>query len=165
MKNYQLSEDEVVLFKGFGALKDKRGVTEIILTNHNIVFVTRYKKFLSEEEVNIETYPLEDIKMYQGVPQVKTKGAITEIYLRTTEKEYQFDSRLDIHKFMSALMKLFTGKTAVERGAEKVKSSIKLVDDTLGIDSVHMVGDAVKDGVAGKVSKGFNKVIGKMFKK
>lgn len=164
MENYKLKENEVVLYKGEITLADKKGNTQLILTNLNIVFITKNKKLFTEEEVNVDFYPVEEIKIYEGIPQIKTKGNIVELYLLSTEKEFTFISKIELHKFMSEAKKLLTGKTTAERNAEKVKNTIKLVDDTLGIDTVSAVGNTVKDGIVGKVGKGF-KAIGKIFKK
>jgi len=43
MENYDLEEDEVVLYKGNVALKNKKGETNLILTNVNFVFITKEK--------------------------------------------------------------------------------------------------------------------------
>lgn len=154
MNNYKLKENEVVLYKGDVTLSNKNS-KRLILTNLNIVLIDQ------EDNVSIEIYPIEDIKLYQGQPQIKKKGNLVEIYLLSTEIDFVFNSKIELNKFISEAIKLLTGKTAVERGAEKVKNAIKLVDDTLGINTVSAVGSVVKDGVVGK---GFKK-IGKIIKK
>lgn len=164
MEYYQLKSDEVVLFKGFITFVNEQEKTNLILTNQNVVFITKYKDEFLNENAKVEYYSVEEVKMYEGKPQVKVNKNLVEIYFTTTEKEFVFDVKAEQHKFVDEAIKLLTGKTKVQRAAEKVKSAIDLVDDTFGIDSVHMVGNAIKDGVVGKVTKGLGS-IGNVFKK
>ncbi|MBQ3494359.1 MAG: hypothetical protein IJA69_02985 [Clostridia bacterium] len=53
MENYNLRTDEVVLYKGNVILKNKKGTTELILTNINLVFINKYKKLFSKEEITV----------------------------------------------------------------------------------------------------------------
>lgn len=159
MDNYELKENEVVLYKGEITLLDSDEITQLVLTNINIVFITKYKNSV-EGEINVETYPVDKIKMYQGVPQIKTKADVVEIYFTSTEKEFTFVSKTELHKFMSSAIKLITGKTKVERGAEKLKHAIEVIDDTLGVDIVGATGKVIKSGKTGLVTE----VIG-VFKK
>ena len=65
MENYNLRADEVVLYKGNVILKSKKGTTELILTNLNIVFINKYKELFSKEEVTVLEYPVGSIKIYE----------------------------------------------------------------------------------------------------
>lgn len=168
MKNYELSADEVVLYKGNTTLKDKKGMTELVLTNLNIVFITTHKKLFSKEDVVVDSYPVNDIKIYKGIPQLVTKGNVVEVYLLSCEKEVCFNSKCELIKFVNAVNDLLTQKTLSERCAEKVKKTIGLVNDTLGIDSVNAVSNIVKDGFVGTTASLLNKGISsvsKIFKK
>lgn len=177
VENYNLGADEVVLYKGEIKLKSKfdllnNSSTELILTNLNIVFITTSKQLLSKEETNVEVHAIEEIKVYQGQPQIKTKGTEVEIYFLEKEIEFSFSSKGELNKFSSAAMKLITGKSTAERVAEKTKGAIALVDDTLGIDSVHTVGKVAgtamkntKVGTAMSIIGGVSGLIGKIGKK
>ena len=168
MENYDLEENEVVLYKGNVSLTKQKGITELILTNINFVLITKHKKLFSKEQVNVETYPIEEIKYYNGVPQVIKKGRLIELYFLNDETEFSFDSRNEARKFMNAALNLLTNKTTFERGAEKVKNTISMIDNTFGIDSVGLTTSAVKNGVVGKttnvIGKGL-KTISKIIKK
>lgn len=144
MNNYKLKENEVVLYKGDITFLESLEKAKLILTNINIVFV-------SKEDNEVELYPIEEIKIYEGVPQIKTKGNKVELYLISTEKEIKFTSLIELNKFIKATIQLLTGKNTAERCAEKVKQSIKLVNDTLGIDIVGATGNIIKNGVVGSV--------------
>ena len=168
MENYQLNSDEVVLYKGDGALEDREGKTQIILTNQNLLFITTHINLYKKEEVYVEKFSIDEIKIYEDMPQVKAKGANVEIYLSTCEKVFKFQSKGEAGKFVDAVMKHFTGKTKAERNAEKVKGTINFIDNTFGINSVELVGNALKNGVVNSITGALNKGakgIGNLFKK
>lgn len=158
MQYYNLGEDEVVLYKGEVCGKMFGEQTQLILTNHNIVFITERKKTFQETAVSVKSYPVGDVKIYETKPQIKIVKTMVEVYLKTTELEFDFSSKLEQHKFVSAVTTLLTGKTAVERGAEKVKDTIDLVNDTLDVDIVKSAGDVVQGGLVGTISKGLGKL-------
>jgi hypothetical protein len=165
MKNYELGADEVVLYKGSVTPVGIKGETQLILTNLNIVFITEIKKFLAKDEINVEVYPIEDIKIYKNVPQVKVvNDDIVEIYLTTTEKEFKFSSVDEVEKFVQEVKELLIRKPLGTRCINKVK-------DVIGEEGMHIigaVGTAVAAGagaaIASKVmpKKG---IIGKIFGK
>ena len=144
MLDYKLREDEVVLYKGFVTLTDTGETKQLLLTNLNLVFISKYKKLNTDTEIIVDAIPVGDIKKYQEEPQIKAKGTSVEIYFLTKEIEFDFTTKSDLHKFVHEAKNLLTGKTTAERGAQKVKNSIKLVDDALGINTVSAVGDFIK---------------------
>lgn len=146
-------------------LNNKKGDTQLVLTNLNVIFITRYKKLFSQEEVDVQSYPIENIKIYKGIPQVKSNAKTVEIYLKETEIEFEFESKKELNKFMSEINKLITGKTAFERNAEKVKGAISVVNDTVGFDVVEETKDVVKNGVPGIFGKIGKKLFGTKGKK
>lgn len=156
MEHYNLKEDEVVLYKG--EISMKNGNTQLILTNLNVVFITIHKRLFGEAIVESNVFPVEDIKIFDGIPQVKSKNLNVEMYFKTAEIEFSFESKSELHKFVSATNELLTGKTGAERNAEKVKDAIDLVNDTLGIDIVKSAGELVKSGVPGKIAGAFGKL-------
>lgn len=165
MENYKLRADEVVLYKGDVILKNKKGTTELILTNLNIVFINKYKELLSKEEITILEYPVHSIKIYEDVPQIKVNGNTVEIYLLETEIEFKFNSKTELHKFNSVAKKLLTGQTSVERVCKNVKNSIDLIDDTLGINTVQATGDVLKNGIVGNITGAIGKIGKSLFNK
>lgn len=158
MEHYNLDEDEVVLYKGDVVFKEKTQSTQIILTNKNLVFIDVVKKIFAHDEIETQIYPVNEIKMYEGVPQVKAKSNDVEIYLKTKELEFGFQSKNEVYKFRSAIIKLLTGKTGFERGADKVKDKIDVVNDTFGVDVVKSTEDVVKNGIVESIGGLFEKV-------
>lgn len=164
MDNYKLKAEEVVFYKGAVTLKGKKGNTELLFTNLNVVFINRYKRLFSKEEITVIEYPTHEIKMYEGVPQIKTKGSSVEIYFKETEVEFEFDSKMELRKFINETNKYLTGESTAQKGAKKVKDAIGLVDDTLGINTVQATGNVVKNGIVGNITGAIGK-IGGIFKK
>lgn len=158
MEHYNLDEDEVVLYKGDVVFKEKTQSTQIVLTNKNLVFIDVVKKIFAHDEIETQIYPVNEIKMYEGVPQVKAKSNDVEIYLKTKELEFGFQSKNEVYKFRSAIIKLLTGKTGFERGADKVKDKIDVVNDTFGVDVVKSTEDVVKNGIVESIGGLFGKV-------
>ena len=168
MKNYELCSDEVVLYKGDVKAVDSKDEMQLILTNLNIVFITTHKKMFGKEEVVVDDYPVEEIKIYNGVPQLKPNGNIVEIYLLNDDKEVVFPTKSEIRKFINEATNLLTNKTRMERCVEKVKKTIELVKDTIGEENINAVKKVTKDGkivaTAKVIGKGAS-VIGGLFKK
>lgn len=156
MENYSLQANEVLLYKG----EINNGI-EIILTNLNLVVVKKIQKFFKKVQVKTFVYSKDDIKIYNDIPQVKQKESSVEIFLTSEEIEVEFCSRTEAHKFVNIVYELLTGKSMVERGAEKIKNAIKLVDDTLGFDTMDTVKNVMENGIAGSLLGGIGKKVGK----
>ena len=175
MENYSLQPNEAVLYKGratFGNNKTSSDLlltktmstllltktsSELLLTNINVVVITKTSKPFSKEQVDLKIFPVEDIKVYNDVPQIKQNGLMVEIYLTNTEIILDFDSKSAAHKFANTANELITGKSMSERGAEKFKGALNLVDDTLGISTVGTIKSVVENGVVGNVFGTFGK--------
>lgn len=159
MDNYSLQPNESVLYKGDVHLVNENGYTQLLLTNLNFVFITKTKKIFAKEQVEVEAYPIGDIKIYNEIPQIKQNDHSVEIYLTTTEKKLNFLSKHEAHKFVNATYELLTGKSMSVRGADKVKSAVNLVDNTLGINTVNAVKNVMEKGVTGTVLGALGKMV------
>lgn len=148
MITYNLGETEVVLYKGDIIISGSKQTSGIILTNEKIVFVIANNDGCYEE-----VYPIEDIKMYKGRPQIIIKGHNVELYLTTKVIEFSFLKKSELSKFKNIAIELLTGKTKAERGAEKVKGAIHLIDDTLNVDIVKATGNLISTNVSSFVEK------------
>ena len=140
MDSYKLKETEVVLYKGEIILSNYQANAKLYLTNENLVFVNMQLD-------SVDVYPIDNVKMYKGVPQINTKGHNVEMYLKDREIEFSFVKKSDLTKFKTAAFELLTGKTKAERRADKVKSSIELINNTLNVDIVKSTGKLITTGV------------------
>lgn len=152
MENYNLQPDEVILYKGHGYVSNNNA--EIMLTNYNIMIDIKKMKLFTKQEIVNERYSIEDIKIYNEDPQLKQKNSTVEIHLKNGEKSIGFPTKGEANKFINEIRCLITGKTATERGAEKIKSAINLVDNTLGINTVETIKDVFDKGVVGTLLGG-----------
>lgn len=154
MIEYAMKEDEVVLYKGQAKVDDSQHFSDILLTNVNLVITTRIKKIFAKDEVYTQVFPLSELKVYQNTPQLKQKGNKVELFFANKNIVIEFSSLLAPHKFVNELTKLLTGKTASERGADKVKGFVGIVDDTLGIDTIGAIKGIAENGLARTVLGG-----------
>lgn len=157
MNNYSLRQNEIILYQGNVNLDNRNGTVEIILTNLNLVFIITTRKLLAKSQVEVEAYPVEEIKLYNNVPQIKQKNARVEIFLTCGEIVADFYSMFEAGKFVNAAFNLLTGKTTAKRGADKFKEAVELVDDALGIDTVGTVKHVIENGITGTLLGGFGK--------
>ena len=155
MIEYRLQADEVQLYSGSVYCCDSNGKAIVknpvpfMLTNINLVFTFKTKKLFQKEETSIEILPISNIKMYNGMPQIKHDGHMVAIFLTTCEKYLSFESKVEARKFVSQTTNLLTGQTMIERGAGKLRDTLHLVDDTLGINTIDTVKNVIENGVTG----------------
>ena len=157
MTNYALQPNEIILYQGNVSIEKRNGTVEMILTNLNLVLIITVRKFLAKAQVDVETYPIQEIKIYNNEPQIKQKNARVEIFLTSGEIAANFDSMFEAGKFVNSALRLLTGKTMAERSADKFKGAVGLVDDTLGINTVGTVKNVLENGIAGTLLGGFGK--------
>lgn len=160
MSNYLLSENEVILYKGKGNVGTEiftDASSDIILTNLYLVEIIKTKKLFKKEETRIESYPISKIKLYEGLPHIRQEDKAVIIYFSNEEVVVNFDTKINMIKFMNAVNKLITGKSVSERSAEKAKGALNLVDNTLGIKTVDTVKGVLENGVVGTVFRGTRK--------
>lgn len=160
MTNYTLQSNETVLYQGNVVLENRNATVEMMLTNLNLVFVITTRKFLSKSQVDVEAYPIEEIKIYNNAPQIKQKNARVEIYLSCGEVVVHFASMFEASKFVNSALHLLTGKSMAERGADKFKGAVGLVDNTLGINTVDTVKNVLENGITGTLLGGFGRKTG-----
>lgn len=157
MTIYTLQPNESVLYQGNVSLEKRNGSAELILTNLNLVFVITTKKLLAKSQIEVETHPVEEIKFYNNIPQIKQKNTRVEIFLICDEIIVSFESMFEAGKFVNTALRLLTGKTMAERGADKVKGAVGLVDDTLGINTIGTVKNILENGIAGTLLGGLGR--------
>jgi hypothetical protein len=157
MDDYSLQSNEVVLYKGEAHFAHNKARSELLLTNINIVIITKTKKMFSKEQVDLQTFPVDGLKIYNDVPQAKRDDCTVELYHVTAEITLEFDTKSEARKFVDAVYKLATGKSKPERGANKFKGAVNLVDNTLGVDTLGAIKNVVENGVVYSILGGVGK--------
>lgn len=156
MDGYFLQPNEVVLFKADDVISSvvPKGKTKLILTNLYLVYIYKVKIGFRKYDTITEKKSIETLKIYNEKPQVKQHGSEVEIYFVDSNHNLTFDSFFTAKKFVKNIYELASGKTVIKRGADKVKSGINLVDETLGLDTVDTVKGVLQKGVVGTVIGG-----------
>lgn len=156
MDNYVLQDNEVILFKEENATCSliPKGRTAVILTNLYLVYIFKTKIGFRKYETNIEKTPMDSLKLYNDKPQVKQHIDEVELYFVDSVHKITFESFFTAKKFVKQVNELVSGKNSVRRGADKVKSGIGLVDETLGLNTVDTVKGVLQNGVVGTVLGG-----------
>lgn len=157
MKQYKLREDEVCLCET-GAYEEITGkYYDIMLTNINLVLLHTKQRLFKPSEYTVTTYLISDIKFYNNEPYIKLSKKIIEVYFKTCEFKFNFENSEnsgDVNKLYNEFIKLLTGKSLAERNSEKFKGAVKIVDDTLGIDTLGTAKSVVENGVGGTILGG-----------
>ena len=135
--------------------------TQCLLTNLSLVFVSTIKRAFQKPEIKVKKFPVNEIKMYNGTPPDQADRQGVHHLLPQLRSNFYFLSATDSFRFNNQAMELLTGKSATARSAEKVKSTLDLVDNTLGIHTAGTVQAALSKsvtrtavGVLGKVLPG-----------
>lgn len=148
MDGYVLQPHEVVLFKGEANVNQNKSRSQVLLTNLNLVQITK-SNVGSEEPEEISLFPSNEIKMFNNLPQVRQIGGSAEIYFYTAVLNIDFRNLLTAMNFVKAVYDLVTGKSAGQRGAEAFRGAVGVVDTALGINTVETV-----SGIIGKSTPG-----------
>lgn len=64
--------------------------TQCLLTNLSLVFVSTIKRAFQKPEIKVKKFPVNEIKMYNGTPQIKQTGKEFIIYFRSCEVTFIF---------------------------------------------------------------------------
>lgn len=157
--NYQIEEDEVILYEcsaGYKGESDKNINIHLILTSKRMI-LEQEKGFFKKQKELIDIINLSDIKRYNGQVQCKQKS--NELIFQTNKKNFSlsFDGLIEAKKVNTKILNATTGTTTIERGSEKVKNALNLVDETLGINPRGIAKGIIENGVAGTIINGLKK--------
>ena len=140
MRYFKLKEDEVILYEGRITHKDgAKFNAKIYITNYSIVTVCVTQGEQGIEIVDVFSLGAEKVKIYKGKPWVKRNMRKIELFTTDGETLFKFPSTIESGKFYRRLVELLTGKTAVERGFAKVKDTMEMVGDSIGINPAEIV--------------------------
>ena len=141
MENYQLGESEIVLFRTNALLPEKEQKcknkisTELLLTNENIVLISKYKKLFQKDSVSTVIVPLESIKIYNDLPYIVKREECIELYTLNGEYFLKFEQKNQAKEFFNKIMRVTSGYSKFLRGVKKVSKEIK--DMNVAFDIAH----------------------------
>lgn len=154
MMNLNLQQNEAVIIHSTSVLHggfSSAYTGELVLTNLNMIYIN---KGMFGKVKNIQKFPLNQIKVINGQPQVimakslRSSRQQLQIFLKNGQEafEFQSSSKREISNWINNITKLLTGDTAqtlnsknimaipgAEHVAETVKDTIGAFKDTFGI--------------------------------
>lgn len=156
MGNYELREDEVVLYEGIVTGNVAKGTLQLILTSQKLIFEKEKGLFKKEREL-IDIFTHEDIKFYNDNAQIKQKGTNVEIQTVSQNITITFSGMIEARKFTGKIIDAVTGTTLAKRSSDKIKGAFNMVDDTLGLDTRETIKGVLENGVKGTILNGIGK--------
>ena len=156
MANYELQPEEVVLYEGAVTCKAYKGNLLMTLTSKKVIFEKEKGLFKKEREL-VDIIPLESVKFYNDVAQIKQKGS--EVEVQAVEKNLTIvcSGMLEARKFTGKIVDAVTGTTLAKRSSNKIKDAFTLVDDTLGLDTRGTIKGVLEQGVKGTLLNGIGR--------
>lgn len=152
---YEIDEDEVILYKGFAVyvVNSKKTNTNFTLTSKKMIFEQEKGVFKKTIEL-IDIVELSDLKIYNGEVQCKQK--MTELQIQTKKKNFliYLTGIFEAKKVNTLIINTITGTTVAKRGSNKVKDGLDLVDETLDMDTRGVVRGLLENGIKGSIING-----------
>ena len=150
MKNYTMKPDEVVRYQGPVTLQTEKGniPAELILTNLNFIFVTEGKKFLwFKPKAKVVAFAKELVKTYKDAPEIKQSGTAVYISFANEDRIILFEEKKEARVFVINTWEIVTGKGIFERGLDKLKQALDLIDEKLDLNIVQLIKDSITSGI------------------
>ena len=152
MKNYKLKANEVVRIQKNISLQTKSGEipAKMLLTNLNFIFVTESKKFLWVQPKECKhAFAKETVKVDNGTPVIKQTGKSVTICFTTEDRIITFEDKQSARHFVINAWNVVTGKSSFERGLDKLKQALDLIDEKFDINVLDLVKEALAVGACG----------------
>lgn len=174
MENYILQENETILFRGSAILlpngksSKKEEEQDVLLTNLNIVFISKIKKlFRTVSEVSV--FSVSDVKIYDESIQIIRRKSIVDIYLKSREVFADFKKEKYAKEFCDKALKLISGHSKFVRSVKKTQKIINETNEALDIDVIDVAKNtaavacniAISAGTSKEAKKG-TKFVGKV---
>lgn len=154
--NFTLQVNEVVLYEGEVESKDYKGKLILTLTSQKFVIERESGIFKKTREL-VQEINLSDVKIYNGVAQVKQSGSNVDIQTVSKNFTFKFSGLLEARKFTSKIIDAVTESTVAQRVSDKAKDAFEIVDDTLGLDTRATVKNILEQGLIGTIFNGSSK--------
>lgn len=121
MSNYQLKNDEVILYEGQVSFEKLKSNINFTLTNQNMIFEKEKGIFKKKLKV-IDMIPIENIKMYKEKVQIKQKNST--IKMQTTDKNVAFtcSNALEAKKIIEEIINIKTDSNTLDRAVKKANN-------------------------------------------
>lgn len=153
MNNYEIDNDEVILYEGKVGYNKNYIDVEFKLTSKKMIF-EKQKGLIKKSKELIDIVPLDKIKIYNDSIQIKQK--MNELQVQTIDKNFSIYANgiLEAKKINTKIIDTLTGTTISKRGSQKISESIDLVDETLGLNTRDTIKGVLENGVKGALING-----------
>lgn len=153
MNNYEIDNDEVILYEGKVGYNKNHIDVEFKLTSKKMIF-EKQKGLIKKSKELIDIVPLDKIKIYNDSIQIKQK--MNELQVQTLDKNFSIyaNGMLEAKKINTKIIDTLTGTTISKRGSQKISESIDLVDETLGLNTRDTIKGVLENGVKGALING-----------
>lgn len=153
MNNYEIENDEVILYEGKVGYNKNYIDVEFKLTSKKMIF-EKEKGLIKKTKELIDIVSLDKIKVYNDSVQIKQK--MNELQVQTLEKNFSIyaSGMLEAKKIITKIIDAITGTTVSKRGSQKISGVIELADETLGLDTRSMVKGVLENGIKGTLING-----------
>ena len=168
MRNYKLKPDEVVRYQGPIHLQTEKETipAELILTNQNFIFVTEGKKWLwFKKKTKVVAFAKELVKTYNDAPEIKQKGTGVLISFAKEDRILVFADKKEARIFTINAWEIVTGKGIFERGLDKLKQALDLIDEKLDLNIIELVKGAITAGTQVATANLFQGAVQKLLPK
>lgn len=99
MDTYELQLGEVVLLQDRVTVRDEKGVRDLMLTDMNIVITTTVSKMFKRDDVSVNVYPVQDIKIDEYLPQIAQRDEEVVVAFDSSELDLIFSDAAAARKF------------------------------------------------------------------
>lgn len=153
MKNYNLEDNEVVLYEDDVIHSDFDDNVQLTLTSKKIIF-EQEKGILKKKSEIVDIINFKEIKLYKDKIQVIQKGSEVNIQTINENIKITFSNLLKANKFVTKAIDAISGTTFTERSINKIKGAINTIDDVLEIDTRGTIKGVVENGIVGTILTG-----------
>jgi hypothetical protein len=153
MDNYEIDNDEVILYEGKVGYNKNYIDIDFKLTSKKMIF-EKQKGFLKKTKELINIVPLDKIKVYNDSVQIKQK--MNELQVQTLDENFSIYASgiLEAKKIITKIIDTITGTTISKRGSQKLNGAFDLVDETLGLNTRDTVKGVIQNGIKGTLING-----------
>lgn len=99
MDTYELQLGEVVLIQDRVTVRDEKGVRDLMLTDMNIVITTTVSKMFKRDDISVNVYPVQDIKIDEYLPQIAQRDEEVVVAFDSSELDLIFSDAAAARKF------------------------------------------------------------------
>jgi len=153
MSNYEIDNDEVILYEGKVGYNKNYIDVEFKLTSKKMIF-EKQKGLIKKTSELIDIVSLDRIKVYNDSVQIKQK--MNELQIQTLDKNFSIyaNGMLEATKIITKIINAITETTVSKRGSQKISGAIDLVDETLGLNTRGIVKGVLENGIKGALING-----------